>query len=306
MLRVGLVGAGGVGTRHAETLLGFDDVEIAAVADPDQARARQLAERCGAQVRVDAHDLVEHERVDALYVCVPPFAHGPPEDAALEAGLPLFVEKPLAADLPTAEAIAERVAAAGVPTAVGYHWRYLDTVGRAQALLTGRPVRLALLTWLGTVPPVPWWSERALSGGQIVEQTTHLLDLARLVVGEVTAVTAVAMRREEAAGDIDDATSAVLRFASGAVGALTSTSLLHALHRASLTVVADGVVIELSEQEMGVDDGSGPVVTAAQGSAKTRLDRDFVDVVAGRAERVRVDYAEALRTHRLGCAITDA
>jgi Oxidoreductase family, NAD-binding Rossmann fold len=51
--------------------------------------------------------------VDAVYVCVPPFAHGTPETAVLSARLPLFVEKPLAATAETAERLGARVAAAG-------------------------------------------------------------------------------------------------------------------------------------------------------------------------------------------------
>jgi predicted dehydrogenase len=92
--------------------------------------------------------------VDAVYVCVPPFAHGPPDTAALSARIPLFVEKPLAATAETAERVGAQVAAAGVLTAVGHHWRYLKVVERARRLLDGREVRLVGGAWLDKVPPV--------------------------------------------------------------------------------------------------------------------------------------------------------
>src|SRR6266516_7255360 len=93
--RIGFVGAGAVATRHARTLAGFDDVQVVAVADPAVERAGRLAGEVGASAYDDWRPMLERERLDALYVCVPPFAHGPPELAAVEAGLPFFVEKPL-------------------------------------------------------------------------------------------------------------------------------------------------------------------------------------------------------------------
>jgi predicted dehydrogenase len=309
MMEIGIVGAGAVATRHAQVLAGLDDVRVVGVADPDQGRARALAEPYGAEVLAHHRDLLDRHRLDALYICVPPFAHGPMELAAVEAGVPFLVEKPLAADLATAERIAARVAEAGLLTAVGYHWRYLDTVERVQALLADRPARLAALSWVDKVPPPPWWRHRELSGGQVVEQATHVLDLARLLVGEVEQVTAASSRRPWATdgdGDVPDVTAATLRFASGAIGSIAVTSLARRLHRAGIALVADGLVMELSEFDLVVDAGDGPVTMRADGTAKLRLDRDFLDVVAGRAERVRVDYAEALRTHRLGVAIRRA
>jgi myo-inositol 2-dehydrogenase / D-chiro-inositol 1-dehydrogenase len=64
--------------------------------------------------------------VDCLHVCVPPSEHGAPEACAVEAGVPVFVEKPLAADLSTAEDIAERLTEAGLLAVAGYQWRQLD------------------------------------------------------------------------------------------------------------------------------------------------------------------------------------
>lgn len=95
----------------------------------------------------------------------------------IEQKLPFFIEKPLATDLATAEGIAAGVATTGLVTAVGYHWRYLDTTERAQELLSN-PARLALGYWLDFTPPPAWWARREQSGGQMVEQTTHIFDLA--------------------------------------------------------------------------------------------------------------------------------
>jgi predicted dehydrogenase len=267
-IRVGIVGAGAIAGRHAGVLAGFDDVRVAAVADPVLERAEELAGQVGATAYASHLELLDREGLDALYICVPPFAHGPPERAAIDAGLPFFVEKPLAVDLATAASIAAAVAERGLVTATGYHWRYLDTFERAQELLAGNPARLALGYWLDTVPPPAWWLHRQLSGGQMIEQTTHALDLARVLVGEVT-----------------------------------SSCLTGWKHRAGIHLVCEGMVIELSEPEMVVHAGGEPTVQRATADTKALVDRDFIDAVAGRADRVRVPYGEALRTHRLACAV---
>jgi myo-inositol 2-dehydrogenase / D-chiro-inositol 1-dehydrogenase len=151
--RVALVGAGNVAQRHARVLSGFDDVALVGVTDVAAPAARALADAHGAETCDDVADLLALEP-DAVYVCVPPFAHGPAEEAVLAAGAALFVEKPLAVDAATAERIGALVASSGVVTAVGHHWRYLEVVERARALLDGRPVRLVDGVWWDKVPPV--------------------------------------------------------------------------------------------------------------------------------------------------------
>jgi myo-inositol 2-dehydrogenase/D-chiro-inositol 1-dehydrogenase len=299
---VGMVGAGAVATRHVRTLLAMDGVRVAAVADPEVERARLLAGQAGATAYASHLDMLERERLDAVYVCVPPFAHGPPELAAIDAGLPLFVEKPVAIDLETAEAIADRLAARSLPTCTGYHWRWLDIFDRAVDLLAANPARLVSCAWLDKVPPPTWWPRRDGSGGQTVEQTTHVLDLARALAGEVTEVQAFGARAPGV--DVDEVSVGSLRFAGGAVGSLVSTCLLPHLHRAGVEVVADGLWLSLSETELMVEADGERSLWRAEGDARPLPDRDFVQAVRGGPDRIRVPWPEAYRTHRLACALT--
>ncbi|GAB3213411.1 Gfo/Idh/MocA family protein [Marinactinospora thermotolerans] len=303
---IGIIGAGGVAARHADVLSGFGDARIAAVADPDGERAAALAGRHGARAYRDHVAMLESEALDAVYVCVPPFAHGPPEHAVIEAGLPMFVEKPIAIDLAVAEEIARRVAAAGTLTAVGHQWRYLRVAERARELMAGREVRMLLGHWLDKVPPVAWWSRLDGSGGQVVEQAAHVIDLARLLAGEVAEVHALESRTRAGGApdsDVAAATIANLEFQNGAVGNLAATCLLAWKHRAGLEVYAEGLAMELSESWLRVHTGAAPDVVEDEGLAKTRIDRAFVDAVRGLDDDVRTDYADALRTHRVACAI---
>jgi predicted dehydrogenase len=303
--RIGFIGAGFIGSRHIGNLASFEDVSVVAVADPVLEKAQACAERAGATAYRDHRAMLERERLDALYICTPPFAHGPPEMAAIEAGLPFFVEKPLGLDAAMAESIAEVVDACGLVTAAGYHWRYLDTTEEAERLLRDNPARLVMGYWLDSVPPPAWWIKEARSGGQMVEQTTHIFDLARLLVGEVVEVYAVTSRTERAAFpecDICDVATTTLRFGTGAVGSIASTCLLRWPHRIGLHLFCDAMALELSEFDLMVDIGRGRPLRQAQGDPSIREDRDFIDAVQGKPDRIRVPYREALRSHRLALA----
>jgi predicted dehydrogenase len=304
-LRVGLAGAGGVGARHAATLAGLDDVRLVGVTDLAADRAQQLADEHGIAVFPDLGALLDDGQLDAVWLCLPPFAHGEPERAVLAAGLPFFVEKPLAADLATAEQIADIVAERGTVTATGYHWRGMPGVVRAAEILAEHPVRLAHASWWDKVPPVPWWLRRDRSGGQIVEQATHLVDLLRLLVGEPVSVTAhAAADPDRDPALVDAATAAMLRFDTGAVGTLSSTCLLRWKQAASLTLIGDGVVVEVGEAETMIRLGEGVEVIADAGGSKERVDAEFCAAVRrGDPGAVRAPYAEALRTHRVGEAL---
>ena len=304
-----MIGAGGVAARHAQTLREFADVTVIAVADLDAVRARDLADACEARSYTDPVQMLDFESPDAVYICVPPFAHGDPELACVGRGIPFFVEKPLSVDIAVAEQIAAAVHAAGLVTATGYHWRYSDTVTEAAQLLADHPPRVVIGSWLDKVPPVPWWVRRDRSGGQVVEQLTHVLDLLRVLVGEVELVQALGIhlpRPDHPDSDIDDVTVATLRMAGGALGTLTASSLLTHKHRAGLEIVADGLALELTETELRVANSASPYTRAPGNDAKVAVDRAFVDAVAGLGDDIRAPYAEALRTHRLGLAVAES
>jgi predicted dehydrogenase len=306
IVRVGVVGAGGVAQRHVRVLSGLPGVVVAGIADPLEERAVELAATVDAQPFTDPVALVRGGGLDALYVCTPPFARGVPELLAVDHGLPLFVEKPLAADLATAEAVGARVEAAGLPTATGYHWRQLDTVASARKLLAGREAGLVVGRWLDKVPPPAWWSRRDGSGGQLVEQATHLVDLARHLVGDVVQVFAAgtaSQHRVGPDGDVDEVAAATLRFAGGAVGTLAATCLLDRAEAAELEVVAPGLVLTVSEAALEIRDADGCRRIEPAVDPRLAVDEEFVEVVRGRRAEATVPYAEALRTHRVACAL---
>jgi predicted dehydrogenase len=161
-----------------------------------------------------------------VFVCTPPLQHREPAVAALERGIHVYLEKPVARGLEDARAIVEAAERAAAVCAVGYQWRAVEVLDDLRAALEGQ--ELGLLIGIGTGPTKsrPWFLDRAQGGGNLLERASHGIDLQRAVAGEVVAVQARAssVRLAQSAGprgDIDDAAAIVLHFAGGAVGSTT-------------------------------------------------------------------------------------
>jgi predicted dehydrogenase/glycosyltransferase involved in cell wall biosynthesis len=304
--RIGFIGAGNIARRHLAVLEGFEDVRIAALADADFGRAAEAAGRFGARAYRTHRDMLDGEVLDGVYLCVPPFAHGEPEQDLLMRAIPFFVEKPLSIDFDVALEIGRQIAREGLITGVGYHWRYLETIDEARQLLAGNPPHFLSGYWLDQTPPPQWWWRRNQSGGQMIEQATHVIDLMRLLAGDVVQVFGFATHRprQDYPGlDIATASTASLRFASGAIGNIGATCLLRWGHRIGLHVFADRLAIELTERDIMVDVGCGRPLRHAKGDPVWLEDRDFIDAVRGGENRIRCPYQEALETHRVACAV---
>jgi predicted dehydrogenase len=160
--------------------------------DEDSQRAESLATECGgAQCVKDSGALFE-EKIDALFICIPPYYRGRLESQAIDAGVPFFVEKPVGVTAAQVETILEQLESRNVLNAVGYMNRYRNSAIHAQQVLSGRSLIGIAAHWIGRKYAVPWWSVPELSGGPFNEQATHLIDLFRFLAGSVEIVHAVA------------------------------------------------------------------------------------------------------------------
>jgi myo-inositol 2-dehydrogenase / D-chiro-inositol 1-dehydrogenase len=224
-VRVGIVGAGWIAEEHAAVIARLDGVELAAVCDLDEERARALAG--GAATYTDWRELLERERPDAVFVCTPPLLHREVTVEALGRGVHVYLEKPIARGLEDARAIVDAAAAGDAVCAVGYQWRAVEVLDDLREALDGQA--LGLLIGIGTGPTKsrPWFLSRREGGGNLLERASHGIDLQRAVGGDVVSVQTAASRVPLAQsagehGDIDDAATIALQFANGAVG---STSI---------------------------------------------------------------------------------
>ena len=224
-MRIAFIGAGGIARQHAKGLAQMEDVTFAGAFDVASDRAESFAGEYGGQAYPDLNEMLDRVKPDAAWVCMPPFAHGEAERALLDRRIPFLVEKPVSNSMDTARAVLDQVERTGTLVAAGYMNRYRRGINRARELLVDDPAVLVDGAWIGGTPRVPWWRVKALSGGQIVEQTTHTFDLARYLGGEPEVVYAHGAKgfvTDMPGYDVDDASAVSVQFASGAVGSLLS------------------------------------------------------------------------------------
>ncbi len=224
-MRIAFIGTGNIARSHATGLVKMNGIEFVGAYDVLPERAQAFAAQFGGEAVAGLDEMLDRTKPDAAWVCLPPYAHGAAEMALLDRRIPFLVEKPVSNSIVTARKILDRVLATGTLTAVGYMNRYRRSAQRAKELLADDPAVLLDGAWIGGTPGVPWWRVQAQSGGQIVEQTTHVLDLVRYLVGEPQTVCGVGAHgfvRDMPGYDVSDASAVSVRFASGAVGSLLS------------------------------------------------------------------------------------
>jgi len=229
-MRIGFIGCGGIAGAHVSRLSKMEDVDFVAFCDVVKEKAQAFSSKLGGSVYEDFHDMIRAESLDVVYICLPPFAHSDEVQVSAERGINIFIEKPIALSLKLADEMVRAVRKAGVRSQVGYLLRFGAGVERAKELISsGKAGDISVVqgkyfcNFIGGA----WWRDREKSGGQLVEQSTHLYDAVRYLCGDVERIYAEMARRYwvDAPGmTSEDTSSAVLRFRTGAVGSLTATT----------------------------------------------------------------------------------
>jgi predicted dehydrogenase len=300
MVKVGFVGCGGMQAVHYERLAAINDVKMVGHCDPDYARAEAAAERFGGKAFTDYEALYDKARPDAVYIAVPPFAHTGMEEAAAERGIHLFIEKPVAIERPTAKRIAVAIRSAKIITSVGYCFRYYDTVAMARRFLKGKAISLINGTWCGGMPDVWWWRQMNKSGGQVVEQTTHMFDLIRYLCGEVDEVFAVGstgcMTRVKNY-DVHDSSVVSFRTKAGATGVVSSSCVANNGGKVGVEIVTPEATVNIEAGKLSIKEGAILTEYAPTVDMYTEENIAFVEAVrTGRRNKIRSSYPDAVKT----------
>lgn len=310
-LRIGMIGTGWFARKHAEMLSGMDGVRVQGIVGSTLEKAQALAASFdGAGAYGSIHDMLEAEKLDAAYICVPPMAHGEIERQLIERRIPFLIEKPLGLDVDLPRDILERVTASGLITSVGYHIRYQESSQHLRSVLQGRTIGMAAGGWMGSMPGVHWWRKQEGSGGQFIEQTTHIVDLLRYTAGEVVEVYAAFASRvmhERFEGvTVPDVGSVVLKLRSGAVATISNTCLLPGdAGSVSLSFYTEQGRVDWKGNEVH-DIGNGCSSVFASSNDPYRLENEaFLHAVrTGDTSLIRSDYADAFRTQEVTYAAT--
>ena len=299
MIRIGFIGCGGIAHEYLSRLDAFPDrARLVAFCDVDLGRAEALAAERGARAYVDWRRMLDEGGLDALFVNLPPFAREDELEEATRRGLHIFTTKPLGLSLDGPRRSLEAIEVAGVVAQVGYMFRYSGITERARELLGGRPVALVLGQVMGSMPG-GWVAQGALSGGQIVEQSTHLVDAARYLAGDVETAFARASTGHAADRvDYPDSTALTLTHIGGAVTTVLSTAAVWQFFW-GLTVVARDLHLDLVYDQWtikGTVDGQA-IYEHIPVSGYPEQVEGFLDAVeVGDPSRVRSTYRDAFNT----------
>lgn len=336
MFKLGLIGCGGIGAYHLDHFMQMDDVEMVAFCDIIPERAQAFAEKAGSgQAFANVKDMYAAVQPDAVFIGIPPYAHGEVEFETIKHGIPFFVEKPLAMDMALAEEIATAAEAKGLITAVGFQCRYDNINEAAMRFIRDNEVVVVDASRVGGIPDAPWWNKRELSGGQLVEQTIHQVDILRYLLGEVKSVYAVNARgfvkdAESPGYDTDDLSLSIFQFESGVTcylmtgcysldGASWDSKMTFGTRasRMDYRLCADVTVYGVAEQDKakavgGVIAGDGTQRrNEAEVGQRTRsevdfgmiCDRTFIEAVQkGDGSAIRSPYREGMKSVALTLA----
>jgi myo-inositol 2-dehydrogenase/D-chiro-inositol 1-dehydrogenase len=317
-IRLGLVGGGWISGQHLEALERLGRTELVGVVAGRRETAEAVTARWGGQAYDDLAAMLDGARPEVVYVAVPPHRSVSIGEQLAARHLPFLTEKPLAATDPDGPPrLAAQIDGGGLVVAVGYHLRALDIMAELRARLTLAPPRLVVARWLDSTPGPAWWGRVDEGGGQVIEQATHLYDLARWIMGEA-AVVGAASTRDPAGSppsvDVADSSAAILRFADGAIGSFANTRQIGTAV-IEVEFVSDGLLTRLSKRpdrgqgdwHVSFDDGTVIRAIRAERDPYEAQAAAFLDAVeTDDPSAVLSTYGDALLTDRLTRAVVAA
>jgi predicted dehydrogenase len=332
-VRIGFIGAGGNANWHMDMLQDVPDAKVAAVTDLVFDKAKAAGAKHGANPYASHKEMLDKEPLDCCYISVPPYQHGEPEIDVIHRGLPFFVEKPLALTQALVDDIAERVRKHNVGTCVGYQIRYLDTMDRAKEMLAGAFINAVQGHYVcGAIGG--WYTRLALSGGQITEQATHMLDLMRFLLGDVAWVSASKRQgavvtaksldatalgagsvSNQAAGlqlhdyNIWDATTLLMQFRAGFPATFVCSCQVNYMFEVLLDIFTTDFRLKIDYDKMvTIRKVAGETKTEViQADTSPKIDATFVHAVkTGDFSHVRSSYADAVESLKVSFAAVKA
>ncbi|BBH22892.1 hypothetical protein Back11_42370 [Paenibacillus baekrokdamisoli] len=310
-VRIGFIGVGGMAEHHIQTLQRIEHAEITAVFDLNQTRSKEIAETYGAKSYESSDQLIASGEIDALFICTPPFARSGIEEAAAHHGIHLLAEKPVGLHIDEVRRKERIILESGIIHSSGYCLRYLDIVAKAKAYLADKQIDLVLAYRLGDMPGMRWWTIMEQSGGQLVEQSTHQLDLIRYIAGEFKEVSAIHEQRyihnidpNATAYDVGTV-SFVLE--SGAIGNITSSCLAKYVGRSGVEFYGHDFYLSIDGAVLRIKDDHQDVTETSEVDFYYEQNKAFVEAIrTNQPNLVLCDYSDAADTLAVTLAANDS
>jgi myo-inositol 2-dehydrogenase/D-chiro-inositol 1-dehydrogenase len=224
----------------------------------------------------------------------------------------MFVETPLTTTLEKGAEINAAVNKAGIVAAVGYNWRSTAVTKTARELMSGKKVSAAYGFWVEGMPGVMWWRQQAQSGGQLNEQATHIVDIARhLIGGKIVKVFAQGSKgicsKKAEKHDMCDNIIALFTFDSGAVVSVATGHTSPQGYRVGIDFVLEDMGITHANGELRVKTREKEEIIKNSNRPYEEEDRAFVEAIRKKdPQGVYCTYADAFETHRACMAANES
>jgi predicted dehydrogenase len=278
MLHIGIIGCGGIGTHHARVLSEMKDVALVGVADLVREKADKLAHDLFTTAFGDYRDLIPY--VEAVMVCTPPYERAAIVADCAQAGVQIFVEKPLALNLETADRMIEAVERAGVILMVGYVLRFTHPFQIMHETFASGKLGRLVNCWTRRYMPFDtsqrWYGDQSKSGGVGLDFASHDVDWLRWLGGEVREVFG-RVDRVRPGIQTDEHLHGLLLFEEG-VGSVDASW-------------APG----LTDNAIGIMGTKGSMIVDRSGTIRQRIDEEEETVVVPRK-------GETIQEHFVRCA----
>jgi predicted dehydrogenase len=261
-LRLGVIGAGAFAQAcHVPGLMSHPQAEVVMICGRDRTRTQSVATRFGIpSITLDPTELCACKHLDAVTICTPNEAHSRHALLALNHGKHVFCEKPLSLTVREATEMVSVARASGVVHQVGFTFRHLFGVQELQRRVkkgeVGEPFLLRAHHEynLKSVAEVDWRRRREVAGGGVLHDTgSHLFDLARFILGSITAVRADLQLVGRPGVETDDVATVGFRCASGANGQWFATRVTPARRPNFIQVIGSEGALEALISRGGFD-----------------------------------------------------
>ena len=295
-LRLGLAGLGSMGRNHLRVISNHPQTVLGAIADPDPSALEGATTQTGARGFADPLDMIRDADIDGVVIAAPTTAHHALALAAIERGLPVLVEKPLAGTEDEALQIVTAARARGVRVQVGHVERYNPAV-----LEMGRLLREG---WLSTIYAITSrrsgpFPARIRDVGVTVDLGTHDVDMLSWIAGERPS-RVFAMTAQRLHATHEDLTFGLLDFPSGATGFLDVDWLTPAKRRSLVAIGEEGMFeLDYLTQKLTFTRSNIERPQMIRGYATT-FTGDVADIAITNVEPLRAELDEFVRVLRTG------
>ncbi|RAK12441.1 putative dehydrogenase [Halanaerobium saccharolyticum] len=313
-LNAAIVGCGSIYKVHADALIELEKVKLKYVVDIREERAKKAAEEYNCSYLLKYEELLNKE-IDVVHICTPHFLHSPMAVKFLEAGINVFVEKPLALNYQDGQNINAALAQSQAKLGVCFQNRFNDNNQQAKKIIeSGKLGEIK-----GIKGFVTWHRSRDYylkddwkgfyeteGGGVLINQAIHTLDLMQWFGGQIKAVKGnIDTRVLNDVIEVEDTAEATLYFESGALGIFYATNTFSQNSPIEIVIDCENGSMRLFNDQLVINQGDNKSVFNAdnQGDYKSYwgnshhkiIELFYQDLLADSYENI-VTAAEGLKT----------